>query len=66
MQHRAHGEVNRGRVVSSESGSFEIDYDETVMAVAPGQSVALYDAADPDVLVGGGIISATVPARIPA
>ena len=66
VQHRAHGDVNGGRLVSSAGGSFEIAYDEPVLAVAPGQSVALYDAEDPDVLVGGGIISATVPARIPA
>lgn len=66
VQHRAHGDVHRGRLVKADTVSFEIVYDEPVAAVAPGQSAALYVADEPDVVVGGGIISATVPAPIPA
>ena len=64
VQHRAHGEVHPGRVVSAGSASFEIAYEGRVEAVAPGQSAVLYSATDPDELIGGGIISATVPAAI--
>lgn len=64
IQHRAHGEVHPGRVVTVRADRFEIAYDAPVEAVAPGQSAALYDVRDPDELLGGGIISATVPAAI--
>jgi tRNA-specific 2-thiouridylase len=66
VQHRAHGEVHRGRVVKADARGFEIDYDEPVLAVAPGQSAALYSLDEPELLLGGGIISATVPAPVPA
>ena len=64
VQHRAHGDVHYGRVVASRPGRFEVAYAEGVEAVAPGQSAALYRATDPDELLGGGIITATVPVAI--
>ena len=66
VQHRAHGEVHAGHVVRARRMSFEIVYADPVPAVARGQSAVLYDAAEPDVLLGGGIISATVPVSAPA
>jgi tRNA-uridine 2-sulfurtransferase len=66
VQHRAHGEVHGGTLVSSTNKSFEVVYDAPVTAVAPGQSAVLYSADDPDAVMGGGIISATVPAPVPA
>ena len=66
VQHRAHGEVHRATVVSSSEESFEVVYDEPVMAVAPGQSAVLYSVDPSDSVIGGGIISATVPAPVPA
>ena len=43
--------------VSQLSGSddIEIRFDEPQRPVAPGQTVALYDALDPDAVVGAGI-----------
>ena len=66
VQHRAHGEVHGARVSRVGGTSFEIAYDEPVIAVAPGQSAVLYDAVEPEVVLGGGIISATVPVSAPA
>ena len=66
VQHRAHGEVYGGRVVETGDASFGVTYDDGVEAVAPGQSVALYSSSDPDELLGGGIITATRPASVPA
>jgi tRNA-uridine 2-sulfurtransferase len=60
VQHRAHGEVHPGWLRSG-TESFEIEYDYPVAAVSPGQSAALYSASDPDELLGGGVIAATVP-----
>jgi tRNA U34 2-thiouridine synthase MnmA/TrmU len=34
-----------------------------VEALAPGQSAAFYSADEPDELLGGGIVAATVPAE---
>ena len=66
LQHRAHGAAFPGRVVEVVDRRFEVVYDEPVEAVAPGQSLAFYSAADPDELLGGGVISATRPAPVPA
>lgn len=66
VQHRAHGEVHSGRLVSTSNKGFEVLYDAPVTAVAPGQSAVLYSADDPDAVMGGGIISVTVPAPVPA
>jgi tRNA-uridine 2-sulfurtransferase len=62
IQHRAHGEVAAGTLHPQSYGRAEVRYYEAVQAVAPGQTAAFYDATDPDELIGGGIISATVPA----
>ncbi|MGH2755556.1 MAG: tRNA 2-thiouridine(34) synthase MnmA [Actinomycetota bacterium] len=55
VQHRAHGDVSRGRLWH-DGDTWEVGFDEPVRAIAPGQSAALY--AD-DRLLGGGIISST-------
>jgi tRNA-specific 2-thiouridylase len=55
VQHRAHGEVNPGRV-SIEDGTWTVRFDAPVLAIASGQSAALYSG---DCLLGGGIISKT-------
>ena len=64
VQHRAHGEVHAGRVVERSEGTFSIAYDAPVGAVAPGQSAVLYSATNPDEVLGGGIVSETVPVAI--
>ena len=58
VQHRAHGSVSPGRI-DTESGEIQVRFDEPVEAIAPGQSAAFYDAGEPDVLLGGGIITKT-------
>lgn len=63
VQHRAHGEVSAATVVDTAGGSLEIAFDEPVLAVAPGQSAAFYSLPRPDLLLGGGVIAATVGAR---
>ena len=65
-QHRAHGELHPARVETTGEGSFRIAYERPATSVAPGQSLVIYDAGAPDELVGGGVISATVPAAVPA
>jgi tRNA-specific 2-thiouridylase len=62
VQHRAHGEVTPGVVRAASETGFEISFEAPVSAVAPGQSAALYSAEDPDELLGGGIVAATIPA----
>ena len=44
---------------SGRAGSFEVAFEEAQEAVAPGQAVVLYDEAEPDVVIGGGWITAT-------
>ena len=65
VQHRAHGEAAPAVVHETGSG-LEVVFEEPVEAIAPGQSAALYSAEDPDRLVGGGVISATVRVAQPA
>jgi tRNA-uridine 2-sulfurtransferase len=50
----AHGRPVPCRVVPQPAG-MEIRFDDPQRPVAPGQTVALYDARDPDVVVGAGI-----------
>lgn len=54
VQHRAHGDA----VPAAIEGTTVV-FEEPVEAVAPGQSAALYDFEEPDLLLGGGIISTT-------
>jgi tRNA-uridine 2-sulfurtransferase len=44
----------------------EIVFADGEEGVAPGQACVLYDARDPDRVLGGGFISRTVPAIMPA
>ena len=62
IQHRAHGEVHAATVLSWSGGAAELRFTESVRAVAPGQSAAVYDPREPDRLVGGGIVVETVDA----
>jgi tRNA-specific 2-thiouridylase len=57
VQYRAHGDA-RGATIAGD----RVVFDDPVEAVAPGQSAALYSVADPDELIGGGIVASTVPA----
>ena len=66
VQHRAHGDAYPARVVQIGPERIEVVYDELVEAVAPGQSVAFYSQQDPEELLGGGVISATRRAPVPA
>ncbi len=65
IQHRAHGDVNPGRVVRSDPGGLTAAFDRPVAAIAPGQSAAFYSTSEPDELLGGGIIASTVPTAVP-
>lgn len=42
---------------SGRAGRFEVEFDSPQAAVAPGQALVLYDAAEPEVLLGGGWIT---------
>ncbi len=41
---------------SGRQGRIEVEFERPQFAVAPGQALVLYDAADPDVVLGGGWI----------
>jgi tRNA-specific 2-thiouridylase len=62
VQHRAHGEALPARVVAVCGARLRLVLDAPAEAVAPGQSAAFYSPADPDELLGGGVIAATTPA----
>jgi tRNA-uridine 2-sulfurtransferase len=62
VQYRAHGEVHAGRARSRSTGEVEIVFEQSVEAMAHGQSAAFYDAGRPEEMLGGGIIHSTVPA----
>lgn len=57
VQYRAHGDVHP----ASLEGDL-VAFDSPVEAVAPGQSAAFYSEREPELLLGGGIISETFPA----
>jgi len=42
---------------SGRRGAFEVRFEAAQRAVAPGQALVVYDAADPDVVAGGGWIT---------
>ncbi len=46
---------------SGRTGMFEVRFEEAQHAVAPGQAVVLYGREEPDVVLGGGWITATMP-----
>jgi tRNA-specific 2-thiouridylase len=55
-EHGAHGQHGEpGEPDASADGGMEIRFDDPQRPVAPGQTVALYDALDPDAVVGAGI-----------
>ncbi|HBS28702.1 MAG TPA: tRNA 2-thiouridine(34) synthase MnmA [Phycisphaerales bacterium] len=45
---------------SGRTGRFEVSFDEPQQAVTPGQAIVLYDALEPDVVLGGGWIEGAV------
>jgi len=45
---------------SGRTGRFEVLFDEPVEAVAPGQAAVVYDAAEPELVLGGGWIERAV------
>ncbi len=57
VQVSAHGRVLAARL--SALGASRLELDDAVRPVAPGQSVVLYDAADPDVVIGAGAVAAS-------
>lgn len=59
VQHRAHGEVNEAVVEDARPGHISLAFDHPVEALAPGQSAAFYSVAEPDLLLGGAVISST-------
>ena len=61
VQYRAHGDVVPARVRRGSVG-WSIVFEEAAEALAPGQSAAFYSSAEPDELLGGGIVEATLPA----
>jgi tRNA-specific 2-thiouridylase len=65
VQYRAHGEVAPARIDATRD-QLEIAFSTPVEAVAPGQSAVLYRAADPDEVLGGGIIASTAPVTVAA
>ena len=57
-QVRYHHEAQPARVRLLSDGRVSLRFDAPVAAVAPGQSVVLYDSRD--VVLGGGIIATTL------
>lgn len=66
VQYRAHGEVSPATLESVTDGAAVVVFDRAVMAVAPGQSAALYSAREPERLLGGGVIASTRPLSVRA
>lgn len=67
---RSNSPAARATVIALEPGEVgpsgrgdrvEIVFDDPVEAVAPGQAVAVYDASEPDLVLGGGWIQSTAP-----
>jgi tRNA-specific 2-thiouridylase len=57
VRHRATPVPALVRRTASGSRTWQITTDDPVWAAAPGQACVLYDAAEPDVVVGGGRIA---------
>lgn len=55
------GEPGAGATPSGRSGTFNVRFDRPQIAVAPGQAVVLYGRDEPDVVLGGGWITAATP-----
>ncbi|MBX3359457.1 MAG: tRNA 2-thiouridine(34) synthase MnmA [Phycisphaeraceae bacterium] len=47
-----------GATPSGRVGAFEVEFDEPQSAVAPGQAIVLYEADQPECVIGGGWIGA--------
>ena len=66
VQHRAHGEAGYATLHRVEGGRWEARFADPGSAIARGQSAAFYAAEEPERILGGGIISSTVPAAVVA
>ena len=51
----AHGRPVPCTAASTDDAGLRVRFDAPQRPVAPGQTVALYDALDPDAVVGAGI-----------
>ncbi|CAN5696745.1 tRNA 2-thiouridine(34) synthase MnmA [soil metagenome] len=60
VQHRVHGEVSRAVVTERSDDGLTVSYEDPVEGIATGQSAVFYSADDPDELLGGGVITATM------
>jgi tRNA-uridine 2-sulfurtransferase len=58
VQYRSHGDAYPATFLPD-----GLRFEAPVEAVAPGQSAVLYSSTDPDEVLGGGIITSTVPAE---
>ncbi len=56
-----HGGDDERASPSGRRGVFEVLFDEPQSAVAGGQAIVLYDAEEPDVVLGGGWIRSVAP-----
>jgi tRNA-specific 2-thiouridylase len=56
-------EAAAATVAPGAAGGVTLAFDAPQRAVAPGQAAVFYDAADPDLVVGGGTIRRRVPAE---
>ena len=53
----------RAEMLRAESGEIELALDEPLSAITPGQSLVLYDATQPERVLGGGIIERSSASR---
>lgn len=71
VRYRAHGSECAARIThlpdgdratpSGRPGRFALEFAEPQRAIAPGQAAVLYDAANPDLVLGGGWIESASP-----
>ena len=57
---RSRHQEQAARLTLGEGGRGTLDFEEPVRAAAPGQAAVFYDAALPDLVLGGGVISRAV------
>ena len=64
VQHRAHGEIHPAVMGEVSGRRVDVNYESSADAMARGQSAVFYSAADPDRVLGGGIVEATAPVGV--
>ncbi len=55
----SHLDPSQAATPSGRAGRFRIDFDAPQFAVAPGQALVVYDAEQPDIVLGGGWIESS-------